>query len=141
MDFLQVEDYNSFINAQLLGAWLEGDYSRMEDTEAMASGYIYSNLSARYDLAAEFAKSGRERNPTLLRWVLSLSVYFLHNTVASTDIPERVAKNYDDVRKEIAAVASGKAATDLAPLVSEDGKAKTHLRWGYSPRRSHNPFA
>lgn len=139
MDFLQQSDYNSFINPQLLIMLLEGDTGRLEDAEEMASGYIYSNLSARYNLATEFSRSGTGRNKTLVRWMLSLSVYYLHNTVADTDIPERVAKNYDDVRREIEAVASGKMATDLMPL-QKDGKVKTRFRWGSSPKRSHNPF-
>lgn len=139
MDFLQQSDYNSFINPQLLIMLLEGDTDRLEDAEDMASGYIHSNLSARYNLTTEFSRSGDGRNKTLVRWMLSLSVYYLHNTVADTDIPERVAKNYDDVRKEIEAVAAGKMATDLMPL-QKDGKVKTRFRWGSSPKRSHNPF-
>lgn len=139
MDFLQQSDYNSFINPQLLNMLLEGDIGRLEDAEDMASGYINSNLSARYNLTTEFSRSAGGRNKTLVRWMLSLSVYYLHNTVADTDIPERVAKNYDDVRKEIEAVASGKMATDLIPL-QQDGKVKTRFRWGSSPKRSHNPF-
>lgn len=139
MDFLQQSDYNSFINPQLLNMLLEGDSDKLEDAEDMASGYINSNLSARYNLTTEFSRSAGGRNKTLVRWMLSLSVYYLHNTVADTDIPERVAKNYDDVRKEIEAVASGKMATDLLPL-QQDGKVKTRFRWGSSPKRSHNPF-
>lgn len=139
MDFLQQSDYKSFINPQLLNMLLEGDTGKLADAEDMASGYIRSALSARYNLAAEFSRSGDGRNKTLVRWMLSLSVYYLHNTVADTDIPERVAKNYDDVRKEIEAVASGKMATDLTPI-QKDGKIKTRFRWGSSPKRSHNPF-
>lgn len=140
MDFLQQTDYNSFINPQLLNMLLEGDMNKLEDSEEMAAGYITSNLSARYNLTIEFSKTGSSRNKTLVRWMLSLSVYFLHNTVPDTDIPERVAKNYDDARKEIEAVASGKAATDLTSILAE-GKVKTRFRWGSSPKRSHNPFA
>lgn len=139
MDFLQQSDYNSFINPQLFLMLLEGDTGKLEDAEDMAFGYIHSNLSARYNLTAEFSRSGTGRNKTLVRWMLSLSVYYLHNTVADTDIPERVAKNYDDVRKEIEAVAAGKMATDLTPL-QKDGKVKTRFRWGSSPKRKHNPF-
>lgn len=139
MDFLQQSDYNSFINPQLFMMLLEGDTGKLEDAEDMALGYIHSNLSARYNLITEFSRSGTGRNKTLVRWMLSLSVYYLHNTVADTDIPERVAKNYDDVRKEIEAVAAGKMATDLTPL-QKDGKVKTRFRWGSSPKRKHNPF-
>lgn len=139
MNFLEQSDYRTFINPELLSMLLAGDIDKLEEAEGYAYGHILSNLSARYNMQTEFSRSGTARNQTLVRWMLSLSVYFLHNTVADTDIPERVAKNYDDVRREIEAVASGKAATNLLPLLA-DGKAKTRFRWGSSPKRSHNPF-
>lgn len=139
MNFLQQSDYRTFINPELLSMLLAGDVDKLEESEGYAYGFIMSNLAARYNMQTEFSRSGAARNQTLVRWMLSLSVYFLHNTVADTDIPERVAKNYDDVRREIEAVASGKAVTDLLPL-QKDGKVKTRFRWGSSPKRSHNPF-
>lgn len=139
MGFLQQSDYKTFINPQLLNMLLSGDATKLSDSEDMAEGVIYGKLSKLYNIREEFAKSGSDRNSTLIRWMLSLSVYFLHNTVADTDIPERVAKNYDDARKEINAVAQGKESTDLIPLTVK-GKVKTRFRWGSSPRRSHNPF-
>ena len=139
MNFLEQSDYRTFINPELLSMLLGGDIDKLEEAEGYAYGFIVSNLAARYNMQAEFSRSGASRNQTLVRWMLSLSVYFLHNTVADTDIPERVAKNYDDVRREIEAVAGGKTATDLMPLLTE-GKVKTRFRWGSSPKRSHNPF-
>lgn len=139
MNFLEQSDYRTFINPELLSMLLAGDIDKLEESEGYAYGFVVSNLSARYNMQTEFSRTGTARNQTLVRWMLSLSVYFLHNTVADTDIPERVAKNYDDVRKEIEAVASGKMATDLLPL-QVDGKTKTRFRWGSSPKRSHNPF-
>lgn len=140
MDFLQTEDYNSFINAQLLAMLLEGDDNKLVNAENLAFGFICDCLASRYNLHAEFSKSGLNRNSTLIRWMLSLSVYFLHNTVPDTDIPERVAKNYDDARKEITAIADGKGSTTLMPLATTGGRQKTRFRWGSSPRRTHNPF-
>lgn len=139
MDFLQPDDYNSFINPQLLNMLVEGDGGKIANAENMAYGFICDCLAQRYNVRAEFSKQGASRNATLVRWMLSLSVYFLHNTVADTDIPERVAKNYDDARKEIISIAEGKGSTTLTP-VTADGKAKTRFRWGSSPKRSHNPF-
>lgn len=139
MNFLQQSDYRTFINPELLSMLLAGDIDKLEEAEGYAYGFIMSSLAQRYNMQAEFSRTGAARNQTLVRWMLSLSVYFLHNTVADTDIPERVAKNYDDVRKEIGAVASGKMATDLLP-VQNDGKIKTRFRWGSNPKRSHNPF-
>lgn len=140
MDFIQQKDYNTFINPQLLSMLLEGDDRKLNDSEELAEGFIRGKLGKLYNLNKEFFRTGESRNSTLIRWMLSLSVYFLHNTVPDTEIPERVAKNYDDVRKEINAVAQGKESTDLTPLQA-DGKVKTRFRWGSSPKRSHNPYS
>lgn len=139
MAFLETKDYNTFINPQLLNMLLAGDNEKLADSEEMAEGFIFGKLGKRFNLDREFSKSGADRNSTLIRWMLSLSVYYLHNTVADTDIPERVAKNYDDVRKEINAVAQGKESTDIEPIVVA-GRPKTRFRWGSAPRRSHNPY-
>lgn len=139
MGFLQQTDYKTFINEQLLNKLLSGDPGKLDDSEEMAEGYIYGKLSTLYNIREEFTRSGSDRNSTLLRWMLCLSVYFIHNTVADLDIPDRVTKNYDDARREINAVAQGKESTDIMPL-TVGGKTKTRFRWGSSPKRSHNPY-
>lgn len=140
MDFLDQKDYKTFIHTQILNQVLEGDTGKLDDSEALAEGYITGKLREKYDLKREFGKSGASRNQTLIRWMLSLSVYYLHNTVADIDIPERVIKNYDDARKEINAVAMGKESTDLERIKTSGGRVKTRFRWGSKPKRSHNPY-
>ena len=137
--FIGKEDYKGFVDANILDQIIDSDDSVLEDCEGMASGFIISNLGQRYNLTLEFNQSGSNRNQTLKRWMLSLSVYHIYNTVPDTEIPERVEKNYDDVRAEIMKISAGKASTDLS-LLAVSGKSKTRFKWGSNPKRSHNPY-
>jgi hypothetical protein len=140
MTFLTNEDLYTAIDKDVFNMLIEKVPTRLEDSEATARGYISGNLGSRYNLQNEFAKSGGARNATLVRWMIYLTVYYLYNTVQDLDIPERVTKNYDDVRKEIEKIVAGKMATDLTPITGEDGKPKTIFHWGSSQKRTHNPY-
>lgn len=146
MIFLKFEDFDTFINKRAFDSLIKSDITdengvsqKLNDSERLAYGDIQSNLSARYDINYELGMTDEARNATLIKWMLSLTVYYLHNTVADIDIPERVIKNYDDARKDIAALASGKISSNLKTLMVE-GKAKTKFRWGSSPKRNHSPY-
>lgn len=138
-DFIQAGDYSAFINSNILNKITGGNEDKIYNAEELAIGFIVSKLGERFDILAELRQQGENRNRTLLRWLLSLSVYHLYNTIPDTEIPERVTKNYDDARKEITAIAKGKDPIDLLQF-SSSGVKKTRFRWGSAPRRSHSPF-
>lgn len=138
-DFISVEDYSSFINTGILNKITGGDENKIFNAEELAIGHVRSKLGERFDIDAELRKTGNGRNQTLLKWILSISVYHVYNTIPDVDIPERVDKNHDVALAEIDKVASGKSPTDLIQL-TRSGVKKTLFRWGSAPKRSHSPF-
>lgn len=138
-DFIQAGDYSAFINGNILNKITQGNEDKIFNAEEMAIGFVVSKLGERFDIQAELRKQGESRNKTLLRWLLSMSVYHLYNTIPDTEIPERVTKNHEYARQEISAIAKGKDPTDLLQF-SSSGIKKTRFRWGSAPRRSHSPF-
>lgn len=138
-DFIQAGDYSAFINNNILNKITGGNEDKIFNAEEMAIGFVVSKLGERFDIQAELKTTGEKRNKTLLRWLLSMSVYHLYNTIPDTEIPERVTKNYNDARQEITSIAKGKDPTDLLQF-SSSGVKKTRFRWGSAPRRSHSPF-
>ena len=139
MNFLQLRDFETYMNADLLNQVIGGDVAKLDNAEESAMGFIENNLSRRFDLQREYGKTGTGRNATLVRWMLCLATYNLYNLVPDTDIPERVDKNYDDVRKEIMNIAGGRGESDLTPIYRE-GVKKTKFRYGSEPKRSHFPY-
>lgn len=135
-EFLTKADYGTFVNAHIINMFT----ANLSSAEDMAYSFIASSLGARFDLETEFARRDGKRNLTLVRWVVSMSVYFLHNSIADSDIPERVEKNYNDARGEILKVSSGRLPSDLTPITNGQGVVKTKFRWGSDTKRSQKIY-
>lgn len=140
MDYLQVADYLLFITESALRKLIRDNNCKLDDAQRMAYGYIREKLSARYQIDLELSKRGDERNPSMIRWMAVISVYYLYQSVPDDEIPERIRTNYEDIIREIDRVSSGKDNCTIIPVTGSDGKAKTSFRWTSNPRRSHNPF-
>lgn len=136
--FITKDDYNTWIGPQMLVQIIGTDYTLLEPSERMAEQMIRDATEGKYDLNGELAKTGTSRNQTLIRWMLSIATYFIYHDIADQDIPERVIKDYDDVRKELDAIAAGKRGVGLDPLTGADGLPTTSFQWGSEPARSHN---
>lgn len=139
-NFLTVADYLVFISQSVLKKIVSNNDAKQTDAERIAYGYIYEKLSSRFDLDKESAKRGDERNSALVRWMSVLSVYYLYQSIADMDIPERVRMNYEDVIAEIQRVASGKDSCSLSPVTTPEGKPRTKSKFYYSPKKGQRPF-
>jgi hypothetical protein len=103
---------------------------------------VISDTLIRFDMQSVFAQRGEKRNTIAIQWVVDLALYRLYEKVADRQIPERIIKNYDDVRFQIAQIGIGKATTSL-PLKQSQSESeaqsapKTQFRWGSQKPRSH----
>lgn len=140
LSFLQKGDYLTFISENSLGKRLRDNAAKLFDCENAAFGHIYDKLSQRYQIKEEIGRKGQNRNPSLVRWMVILAVYYLYQSGPDDEIPEHVRQNYEDVLKEIEKVGSGRQNTTLAPVLDDAGSPKTVFAWASRPRRSHNPF-
>ncbi len=138
MEFITSSDLTNYINVTMLNMIIAGNQEKLNDAEREAKGFVVANLGKAYNLTVEFGKTAEARNISLVRWMVVMIVYTLFNQTQDNAIPERVGKNYDDVRSEIRKVASG-GPTDLTQFIV-DGKPKTKFRAGSEPRRSHFPY-
>lgn len=140
MSFLTLNDFHSRVAANIVAQITNGDGSVLTQAEADATGLVVDRLSDRYNVAAELAKADTARNSSLVRWMLSLSVYYLYARVPDTDIPERVTKDYDDAVSELEKIATGKLSCSLANVIDTTGTVRTRIRMGSNPPRTHNPY-
>ena len=138
--FFTPADYLVFITKSVLDKILRNTEAKLTDAERIAYGYIYAKLSSRFELDKESAKRGDERNSDLVRWMAVLAVYYLYQSIADMDIPERVRMNYEDVIAEIQRVASGKDSSSLSPITTPEGKPRTKSKFYYSPKKGQRPF-
>ena len=78
MIFLTQADFKIKLPQYIQEQITDNDSEILDDAEAQAMAVIQDNLSDLYDLDTEFAKTDTERHKNLLRWLLNLSMYFIH---------------------------------------------------------------
>ena len=138
--FLLKTDYKGWLAESLIDQITGGDDTALETPESIAEQRIKDACSAKYNVDVEFAKSGTSRNMTLIRWMLSISCYFIYHDISDDDIPARVIKDYDDCCAELDKIAAGKLSTSLDKLTEADGTNTTLFKWGSDTPRSHSPY-
>lgn len=139
-NFLKGTDYDNWIGESLMRQIIGSDFDLLNSPENMAQSMITDACGSKYNLSIEFAKTGESRNHTLRRWMLSLAAYFIYHDIADVDIPERIIKDYDDVRLELSQIAAGKRDVDFVRLVDESGYERTSFLSGSESQRTHNIY-
>ncbi len=135
----KTKDFKGILTTRVLEK-LNNEYNtELVNAERFAISAVTDATASRYDIAAELLKSGTTRNNTLVRWLATLAAYHLYGSVADVEVPERIIKNYDDVREELRLVNQGKMSVQLS-RVQVDGESVTKFMAGSDTRRSQNPY-
>lgn len=140
--FITEADYLVYIKDVRLQQMVEDNEQIMEDAEDTAIAVVSDALYSRYDIDAIFAATGNDRHRQVIRWVLNLTLYYLHERLPERLIPDRVLKNYDNTLQMLTDIEDGKKSTRLPELseTNEDGTtggSLTKFRWGSRPARTH----
>lgn len=139
MDFLTEKDLKGSVSTVVLNRLRgEGD-ENLNEAEQLAISEL-ATLRGRFDIDAELGKAETQRNLEMLRMMVSITVFFLYNTVIDDEIPERVDSNYKKEIKDIRAISSGKMHTTLTPLKLSDGSSKSKFRSGGDAPRNNSIF-
>lgn len=138
--FITYDDYKSKRSARILDLITSNDDTLLDTAEETAISIINDRLSERYNLIAEFAKTETSRNPSLVRWVLSISLYIVYSRIPDEEVPERVIKDYDDTIAELEKIQQGKLSCSLQGVINVEGDIKTRFRMGNNTPRSHDPY-
>lgn len=137
--YLEPSDYLIYISEDTLRKMLRSDNYKLTEAEGNAVSHL-DRLREKFNIEAELIRTGDNRNRILVRWLASLSVYYLYQCVPDDEIPERVIKNFNDAVDEIGRVASGRDACTLERKTDSTGRAKTSFVYSSNKRRTHNPF-
>lgn len=138
--FIEREDYLIYIRDARLKQMIDETPSILDDAEDTAIAIVNDALYSRYDMNTIWAKTGDERPKQVVRWVLNLAIYFLHERLPDRLVPDRVIKMYDETQLHLRDMEDGKKSTSLQLIedsVNESGHIKTKFRWGSRDARSH----
>lgn len=129
-NFITRDDYDASIRATKLEQLLQGNDTVLDLAEATAVQTVRDALVARYDLTAIFDARGTERAPNVLRWCVTLALYYLWDRAPDRLIPERVTANYEMTMAALSEISDGKSSVELPPKFAADGLPATKFRWG-----------
>lgn len=138
LQFLTDDDFWGSISRNVL-TQLRGEIDENIETAEQLAISELSCLRGKYDVDAELAKTTTGRNQELIRILVSITAYYLYNTVVDDEIPERIQANFEKEVKHIISVCKG-TYTTLDRLTDSDGENKTNFRYGSDDLRSHDPY-
>lgn len=132
--YITVEELTDGIHAESLTAITRGDNSKatqaIEDAMAMVRSYI----CVRYDIEAEYAKTGAARDGMTVKLVRDIAIYYCYEGSSPVNMPETREKAYDDAIAFLKSVQAEKAAMPgLARLVGSKGS--NYVKFGGNRKR------
>jgi phage gp36-like protein len=118
--FINLPDYDARIHREMLDALVRDDESIIEIIEDQSIALMRSYLNNRYDCAAIFSATGKDRNDLILMMALDITVYNIFCVHNPQKISQVTKDRYDRAITWLKEVNAGKANIDGAPLLPED---------------------
>lgn len=138
--FVAKADYELMIKQARLDQATDINDDLLDEAEATAIQVVRDALYSRYNVDDIFAQTGDDRAKQVVRWVLTLSIYYIYDRLPDRIIPERVKENYQDTINILTAIEDGKKSVELPLLTDADNEDLTKFRWGSRKARTHDPF-
>ncbi len=127
MDFITKEDYYSRITSDILDQITNKEDTLLDNPEADAAALITDKIGFKYNVRGELGKTGAARNRSLVRWIVTISLYYLYGRIMGDDVPERIVKDYNDVIAELNKI-SGTGSCELERLTNATtGQPETNI--------------
>ena len=139
--FLTESDYRTQIKDTQLAQLTENQTSVRTWAEQAAMAQIKSRLAVRYDVANIFNKTGDDRNPEIVMYMVDMVIYHLHSRATPGQVPKTRKERYQDALDWLNKVAQGDYAADLPTVGDTDGDGvddKNVVQWG--SRKPRDPY-
>lgn len=132
--YISVEELTDGIHAESLTAITRGDNSKATQAIEDAMAIVRSYLCVRYDIEAEYAKTGNARDGMTVKLVRDIAIYYCYEGSSPVNMPETREKAYDDAIAFLKSVQAEKAA--MPGLARLDGsKGSNYVKYGGNRKR------
>lgn len=136
--FLEDKDYKVVCTDEVLDIITQSDPENRIRAELSAQEEAEGYLRSRYDTCRAFAQQGADRNPMLVRVVISIALYYLGQSLPQYMGDEQREAMYNNAIAWLKDVQSGKATPDLPLYQSEEGEdTQNPVRFGSLPARRY----
>lgn len=131
MGFITAEDYKVFIKGTTLQAVTDAGEAEIGICENIAQAEITSYLRHLYNMGEAFGKSGTDRHPLLVMYMVDITLYHLHSRIPGRQVPQTRIDRYNIAKDWLERAAEQTVTTDLPPLLNETtGKEASQHRSG-----------
>ena len=132
--YITVEELTDGIHAESLTAITRGDNSKATKAIDDAMAMVRSYLCVRYDIEAEYAKTGAARDGMTVKLVRDIAIYYCYEGSSPVNMPETREKAYDDAIAFLKSVQAEKAA--MPGLLRLDGsRGSNYVKFGGNRKR------
>lgn len=132
--YITVEELTDGIHAESLTAITRGDNSKATKAIDDAMAMVRSYLCVRYDIEAEYAKTGDARDGMTVKLVRDIAIYYCYEGSSPVNMPETREKAYDDAIAFLKSVQAEKAA--MPGLLRLDGsRGSNYVKFGGNRKR------
>ena len=132
--YISIEEISDGIHQETLTAITRGSNGKVEKAIKDAMAMVRSYLCVRYDIDAEFAKTGTGRDERTIKLVRDIAIYYCYEASSPVNMPETKQKAYDDAIKFLESVQAEKAA--MPGLERLDGsRGSNYVKHGGNRRR------
>jgi len=134
--YVNTNEITTHLGVEQIEAISDGNETNLETAINTALVQVRGYLKAKYDMPAEFAKTGDARNALLVTYVKDIAVWhFINICHVNTNIEER-AKRRDDAVKDLMRAQKGDCDFELPALQAEQ-KTDTILFSSNTKRNNH----
>lgn len=135
MPYLTATELNTSLYPEIQAAIIRGQSTIIELHINEALAYVQSRLSVKYDMDAEFAKTGADRNNLLLKFTKDIAIYYLYDLPET--IPDKRIKAYDDAIAFFDDVVKGRAVLAGVPkaVIEDDPNNGGTISYGSEQKR------
>ncbi len=130
MKFLTDADIEAIMKEDMLNQITEDTDSLKDTAEKYAMTDVDDNLNQHYNVTAIFAAEGENRHASIIKIMVNLMIYYLHQRTPSGSIPEQRRTNYEDSMKWLRDVRKGEIAPKGLPVPEDDPDNPNPKQWG-----------
>ena len=132
--YITVEELTDGIHAESLTAITRGDTGKASQAIEDAMAMVRSYLCVRYDIEAEYAKTGAARDGMTVKLVRDIAIYYCYEGSSPVNMPETRKDAYDNAVRFLERVQAEKAS--LPGLTRLDGvRGSNYVKYGGNRKR------
>lgn len=134
MAFLDKNDLLNYIDLSTLDQLTDGTDLYITEAIKDAEARITERISQRIDTAAEYIKTGANRDRSLLKHAISITIFYLFERLYTDVLPEGRVTSYETAEKYLEDINEGKITVALTKK-DEANQKGWPVRWGSEPKK------